>query len=61
MSAPQLLRVSAMAQRLAISRSQAYRLIASGEIAVVHVGETAIRVTEEDLRTFVARKRETSQ
>ena len=56
-SSLQLLRISEVADRLAISRSAAYRLCASGGIGVVMVGERSLRVTEEDLGNFVARNR----
>ena len=46
-----------MAKRLAISRSQAYRLLGH-EIPVVRVGFAAKRVTEQDVIEFVRRNRE---
>ncbi|MCH7825410.1 MAG: helix-turn-helix domain-containing protein [Acidobacteria bacterium] len=61
MSAPQLLRVSAVAERLAVSKSAAYRLVLSRELPVVKVGERSCRVTEEDLADYIAKNRGTRQ
>jgi excisionase family DNA binding protein len=51
-----LLNVDDVAARLGISRSHAYRLIASGEIAVTRISRGVVRVTEEALAEFVAAK-----
>ena len=49
-----LLKAVDVAERLGISRDRAYRLMASGEIAVTRIGPGSVRVTEESLAEFVA-------
>lgn len=55
---PLLYRVSDAAQRLGVSRSLLYQLIARGEVATVRIG-SELRVTETALAAYVrARERE---
>ncbi len=58
---PQLRRISHVAARLDISLSATYRLVNSGELVAVRVGERSVRVTEEDLAEYIAKNRETRQ
>lgn len=48
-----MLRVKELAQRLSLSRSQVYRLIASGELPH-HKIRGAVRVSEEQLSDYLA-------
>ena len=58
MTAPQLRRINPdVAERLAVSPSAAYRLVNSGELVAVRVGERSLRVTEEDLAEYIAKNR----
>ena len=50
-----LLNVKQVAERLNVSKSFAYQLLASGEIAVVRIGN-AIRVKQEDLDNYIELK-----
>ena len=49
---PQLLRVSAVAEMLSISRSEAYKLISLGFIRSVRIG-SSVRVPAEEVRELV--------
>lgn len=51
-----LLRVSQVAERLSLSRSEAYRLVAAGDLASVTI-RRAIRVKPEDLQAFIDQRR----
>ena len=55
-----LYRIPEVMEVTALSRSELYRSIARGELAVTHIGR-AVRVAREDLDVFVARKREESR
>ena len=48
-----LLRIEEIAQRLAISRSMAWKLIAHGQLRSVRIGR-AVRVRPQDLDEYVA-------
>jgi excisionase family DNA binding protein len=48
-----LLRIEEIAQRLAISRSMAWKLIALGRLRSVRIGR-AVRVRPQDLEDYVA-------
>jgi excisionase family DNA binding protein len=50
---PQLLSISAVCERLGISRRTVYHLIARGELATCHVGRRCL-VSTVQLREFVA-------
>ncbi len=52
-----LLKAADVARKLNISKAQAYRLIRSGEIAVVRIGHS-VRVLPFDLARFVERSRQ---
>lgn len=52
-STTQLLKLSQVAERLQISRTQAYRLAATGEIPSVRFGRATVRVRPEDLEWFI--------
>ena len=60
METPLLLRPEEAAKMLAISRSQLYRLMQTGELASVHIG-TARRVTARALEEFVDRQAEAAR
>lgn len=47
-----LLTAADLVDRLQISKSQAYQLLRSGDIATVHLGRS-VRVTEEDLQAYL--------
>ena len=51
--APRLLRVDDIADRLAISRSMAWKLVASGAMRSVRIGR-AVRVRPSDLHSYLA-------
>ncbi len=51
-SRPRLLRVEEIAERLAISKSMAWKLIAYGEIRSLRIGR-AVRVRPEDLEAYI--------
>lgn len=51
--AGRLLRIEDVAQRLAVSRSMAWKLIAQGDLRSVRIGR-AVRVRPADLDAFVA-------
>lgn len=53
---PMLLTVRQAAELLSIGRTTAYELIASGDLAVVHIGRSA-RVPLEAIEVFVTRLR----
>jgi excisionase family DNA binding protein len=48
-----LLRIEDIAQRLAVSRSMAWKLIAHGHLRSVRIGRS-VRVRPEDLEDFLA-------
>lgn len=50
--APQLLRLHEVADRLAISRSMAWKLIAYGHLPSVRIGR-AVRVRQADLEAYI--------
>ena len=50
------MRLSEVARRLAISRAGAYRLVRSGELPGIHVGQTW-RVLRSDFDAYVAEQR----
>jgi excisionase family DNA binding protein len=52
-----LLRIDDIADRLAISRSMAWKLVAIGELPAVRIGR-AVRVRPGDLEAYVARAAE---
>ncbi len=52
-----LITIDAAAERLGLSRSKVYLLIADGELPTIHIGR-ARRIALSDLRTFVGRHRE---
>jgi excisionase family DNA binding protein len=52
-----LLKARDVAVRLAVSVPQAYRLIHSGAIPLVRVGERSIRVREQDLERYIRKHR----
>ncbi len=52
-----LLKAADVARKLNISKAQAYRLIRSGEIAVVRIGHS-VRVLPFDLARYVERSRQ---
>lgn len=51
-----LITIAAAAERLELSRSKLYELIADGEVPTVRIGR-ARRIALADLRAFVARHR----
>jgi excisionase family DNA binding protein len=51
--APRLLRVEEVARTLAISRSMAFKIIATGELRALRIGR-AVRIRQEDLQAFIA-------
>lgn len=51
-TAPRLLRVDDIADRLAISRSMAWKLVASGEMRSVRIGR-AVRIRPNDLESYI--------
>lgn len=50
---PRLLRIEEIAERLAVSRSMAWKLIAHGQLRSVRIGR-AVRVRPADLDAYVA-------
>lgn len=52
-SYPRLLRLEDVAQRLAISRSMAWKLIAYGQIRSLRIGR-ALRIRPQDLEDYLA-------
>ena len=56
---PRLLTIHDVATALLISERTAYRLVES-EIPAIRVGPRGIRVREDDLVTYLARRRERS-
>ena len=50
----QLLKANAVAERLNISRSQAFTLMRNGDLKVVRIGKL-VRVRPEDLEIFITR------
>ena len=48
-----LLKVKQVAARLAVSIPEAYRLLHSGEIPLVRVGQRSIRAREEDVEKYI--------
>lgn len=50
---PRLLRVDEIADRLAVSRSMAWKLVAQGDIRSLRIGR-AVRVRPADLEAFLA-------
>lgn len=51
-----LLRVSQVAERLALSRSEAYRLVGAGDLPAVTIGR-AVRIHPADLQAFIDQRR----
>lgn len=52
-AAGRLLRIEDIAQRLAVSRSMAWKLIAIGELRAIRIGR-AVRVRPSDLEAYLA-------
>jgi excisionase family DNA binding protein len=52
--AERLLRIEDIADRLAVSRSMAWKLIATGELRAVRIGR-AVRVRPADLEAYIER------
>jgi len=50
--APRLLRLEEVADRLAISRSMAWKIIALGELRSLRIGR-AVRVRQADLEAYI--------
>ncbi len=50
---PRLLRIEEIADRLAVSRSMAWKLIALGQLRSVRIGR-AVRVRPQDLEAYLA-------
>jgi excisionase family DNA binding protein len=50
---PRLLRIDDVSERLAISRSMAWKLVSIGEIRSLRIGR-AVRVRPEDLEEYLA-------
>jgi excisionase family DNA binding protein len=50
---PKLLNMSQVADILSISKTQAYRLAASGPLPVVRFGKACLRVEKCDLERFI--------
>jgi excisionase family DNA binding protein len=50
---PKLLNLSQVASILSISKTQAYRLAASGELPIVRFGKACLRVEKVDLERFI--------
>ena len=48
-----LLKVKQVAARLAVSIPEAYRLLHSGQIPLVRVGQRSIRAREEDVEKYI--------
>lgn len=60
-TAPVVLRIADVAQRLSVSRAQVYRLIGRGDLATIRVGAD-MRVTETQFAAFIqALEREAAQ
>lgn len=59
MSAPQLLTVQSVADRMCVGRSTAYDLIARGELPAYRIGQgrTAVRVAESDLAAYLGARK----
>jgi excisionase family DNA binding protein len=55
-----LLKVREMAARLSVSIPSAYRLLHSGAIPIVHVGERSVRVREQDVERYIRDRRKTA-
>ena len=53
----QLLLISIVAERMALSERSVRTLIALGKLPVVRVGARAVRVLETDLEAFIAARR----
>lgn len=53
---PRLLRIEDVAARLAVSRSMAWRLVASGDLRSIRIGG-AIRIRPADLEAFIANQK----
>jgi len=52
MTTNQLLKIPAVAQRLSLSRSKVYGLIADGKIKTLKI-DKSVRVSEEALQSFI--------
>lgn len=52
-STPRLLRIEEIAERLSISRSMAWKLIAFGQIRSLRIGRS-VRVRPADLEAYIA-------
>jgi excisionase family DNA binding protein len=52
-SQTRLLRIEDVADRLAVSRSMAWKLVSIGELRSLRIGR-AVRVRPEDLETYIA-------
>lgn len=56
-----MLKIKLVAARLSLSVSKVYELIDDGLLPVHRLGGTALRVSEEDLKSFIERSRETKK
>ena len=50
-----LLRIPQVAERVGVSARSIHRLIASGELRAVKIGQRSTRIRTEDLETFIAK------
>lgn len=50
---PRLLRIDDVAERLAVSRSMAWKLVALGHLVSVRIGRS-VRVRPQDLEAYIA-------
>jgi excisionase family DNA binding protein len=53
-----LLNLSQVAERLGISRTSAWRLVATGDLPSIRVTETLRRVDADDLEAWISERRE---
>jgi len=51
------MKVKELAARMSVSIPSAYRLLYSGEIPMVRVGERSVRVREQDVERFIMDRR----
>ena len=56
-----MLKVKQVASRLSLSVSKVYELIDDGLLPVHRLGGTALRVSEEDLKSFIEASRQTKK
>jgi excisionase family DNA binding protein len=53
---PELIRVSAVAEYLQMSRAQCWRLVSSGDIPSVRLSERVVRVPRQQLEAWLREK-----